>query len=137
MTTIITMILIIIISITAGSHSLSLVIHVIMNNHPYFCGHCRVGEHPLVRLALHPPLEGRLQLGATLAGTLDFRFSQEAAQQSSSAPRCVQLVAMLESQEVVPPTCQPLTKRLPGPVRKVWVCSGPPLLLCSNCPTQR
>ncbi len=46
-----------------------------------------MGDQPLVRLALHPPLEGRLQLGATIAGTLDFRFSQEAAQQSSAAPR--------------------------------------------------
>ena len=52
---------------------------------------CRVGDQPLVRLALHPPLEGRLQLGATIAGTLDFRFSQEAAQQSSAAPKCVQV----------------------------------------------
>ena len=81
--------------------------------------HFRVGEHPLVRLALHPPLEGRLQLGATLAGTLDFRYSQEAAQQSSAAPKCVQVVVMLESEEIVQDRWQAPGKRQVGPVRKV------------------
>ena len=81
--------------------------------------HCRVGEHPLVRVALHPPLEGRLQLGATISGTLDFRFSQEAAQQSSAAPKCVQVVVMLESEEVVEDRWQAPSKRQAGPVRKV------------------
>lgn len=80
----------------------------------------KVGEHPLVRLALHPPLEGRLQLGATIAGTLDFRFSQEAAQQSSAAPKCVQVVVMLETEEVVQDRWQAPSKRQVGPVRKVY-----------------
>ena len=78
-----------------------------------------MGEQPLVRVALHPPLEGRLQLGATIAGTLDFRFSQEAAQQSSAAPKCVQVVVMLESEEVVQDRWQAPSKRQAGPVRKV------------------
>ena len=80
---------------------------------------CRVGHHPLVRLALHPPLEGRLQLGSTIAGTLDFRFSQEAAQQSNAAPKCVQVVVMLETEEVVQDRWQPPSKRQAGVVRKV------------------
>lgn len=80
----------------------------------------KVGEHPLVRLALHPPLEGRLQLGATIAGTLDFRYSQEAAQQSSAAPKCVQVVVMLESEEIVQDRWQAPGKRQVGPVRKVY-----------------
>ena len=78
-----------------------------------------MGDQPLVRLALHPPLEGRLQLGATIAGTLDFRFSQEAAQQSSAAPKCVQVVVMLETEEVVQDRWQAPSKRQTGPVRKV------------------
>ena len=78
-----------------------------------------MGDHPLVRLALHPPLEGRLQLGATIAGTLDFRFSQEAAQQSSEAPKCVQVVVMLESEELVQDRWQAPSKRQAGPVRRV------------------
>ncbi|KAL0039325.1 hypothetical protein WJX79_003514 [Trebouxia sp. C0005] len=80
----------------------------------------KVGDQPLVRLALHPPLEGRLQLGATIAGTLDFRFSQEAAQQSSAAPKCVQVVVMLETEEVVQDRWQAPGKRQTGPVRKVY-----------------
>ena len=90
---------------------------------------CRVGDHPLVRLALHPPLEGRLQLGATIAGTLDFRFSQEAAQQSSAAPKCVQVVVMLETEEVVQDRWQAPSKRQTGPVRKVWYYVNP----CMRC----
>ncbi|DBB14851.1 hypothetical protein WJX82_007806 [Trebouxia sp. C0006] len=80
----------------------------------------KVGDQPLVRLALHPPLEGRLQLGATIAGTLDFRFSQEAAQQSSAAPNCAQVVVMLETEEVVQDRWQAPSKRQTGPVRKVY-----------------
>ncbi|DBB01899.1 TPA: hypothetical protein ACH3X1_000495 [Trebouxia sp. C0004] len=80
----------------------------------------KVGDQPLVRLALHPPLEGRLQLGATIAGTLDFRFSQEAAQQSGAAPKCVQVVVMLETEEVVQDRWQAPGKRQTGPVRKVY-----------------
>ena len=93
----------------------------------------RVGEHPLVRVALHPPLEGRLQLGATIAGTLDFRFSQEAAQQSSAAPKCVQVVVMLESEEVVEDRWQAPSKRQAGPVRKVCLPLAHSLSSCSSC----
>lgn len=90
---------------------------------------CRVGDHPLVRLALHPPLEGCLQLGATIAGTLDFRFSQEAAQQSGAAPKCVQVVVMLETEEVVQDRWQAPSKRQTGPVRKV----GSDVIPCMCC----
>ena len=90
---------------------------------------CRVGDQPLVRLALHPPLEGRLQLGATIAGTLDFRFSQEAAQQSGAAPKCVQVVVMLETEELVQDRWQAPSKRHTGPVRKV----GSDVIPCMHC----
>ena len=90
---------------------------------------CRVGDQPLVRLALHPPLEGRLQLGATIAGTLDFRFSQEAAQQSGAAPKCVQVVVMLETEELVQDRWQAPSKRQTGPVRKVGSDATP----CMRC----
>ena len=90
-----------------------------------------MGDHPLVRLALHPPLEGRLQLGATIAGTLDFRFSQEAAQQSNAAPKCVQVVVMLESEEIVEDRWGAPGKRQVGSVRKVWIFSVSKSSLCS------
>lgn len=54
-----------------------------------------MGDHPLVRIALHPPMEGPFQLGCTLAGTLDFRQSQEAAAQSPATPKCVQVSPIL------------------------------------------
>ena len=82
-------------------------------------GLCRVGEHPLVRVSLHPPLEGQLQLGSTLAGTLDFRFSQSAAQQDAAAPKCVQVVVMLETEERVQDQWQARSKRQVAPIRKV------------------
>lgn len=81
--------------------------------------HCRVGEHPLARLTLHPPLEGQLQLGTTIAGTLDFRFSQAAAQQESAAPKCLQVVVMLETEEKVQEQWQAPSKRQTAPIRKV------------------
>ena len=52
---------------------------------------CRVGDQPLVRVALHPPLEGQLQLGSTIAGTLDLRASHDAADAGVGAPKCVQV----------------------------------------------
>lgn len=93
-----------------------------------------MGDHPLVRLALHPPLEGRLQLGATIAGTLDFRFSQEAAQQSSEAPKCVQVVVMLESEELVQDRWQAPSKRQAGPIRRVsYLLSYSCMLIVTCC----
>ena len=50
-----------------------------------------MGDQPLVRVALHPPLEGQLQLGSTIAGTLDLRASHEAAGAGTGAPNCVQV----------------------------------------------
>lgn len=65
------------------------------------CVPCRIGEQPLVRVTLHPPLEGSLQPGATLAGTLDFSQPAAAAQRTAAgggsssaaphAPRCMQV----------------------------------------------
>ena len=100
----------------------------------FTAGFCRVGEHPLVRVSLHPPLEGQLQLGSTLAGTLDFRFSQSAAQQDSAAPKCVQVVVMLETEERVQDQWQAPSKRQVAPIRKVnmrCVLIGPSC--CSGC----
>lgn len=50
----------------------------------------RMGEAPLVRVAVHHPLEGALQPGAPLAGTLDFRAGREAAA-GGAAPRCTEV----------------------------------------------
>ena len=47
----------------------------------------RMGDAPLVRIAVHPPLEGPLQPGASLSGTLDFRAGREAAA-GGAAPPC-------------------------------------------------
>lgn len=49
-----------------------------------------MGDSALVRVALHAPPDGPLALGALLAGTLDFRSSQEAAAADPASPRCVQ-----------------------------------------------
>ena len=52
-----------------------------------------------MRVALHAPPDGPLALGALLAGTLDFRSSQEAAAADPASPRCVQARPMpLQSQ---------------------------------------
>lgn len=40
-----------------------------------------------MRVAVHPPLEGPLQPGASLSGTLDFRAGREGAN-GAAAPRC-------------------------------------------------
>ena len=45
----------------------------------------------LARLTLHPPAQGPLCLGSTLAGTIDFRSSQEAASEDPTLPKCVQV----------------------------------------------
>ena len=46
-----------------------------------------MGDAALVRVAVHPPLEGPLQPGASLSGTLDFRAGREASA-GGAAPRC-------------------------------------------------
>lgn len=79
----------------------------------------KVGNHSLVRISLHPPVEGQLQPGSTLAGTLDFRFSQAAAQEDIAAPKCVQVVIMLETEEKVQDQWQAPSKRQATPIRKV------------------
>lgn len=68
---------------------------------------CRIGEQPLVRVALHPSLEGSLQPGATLAGTLDFSQPATAAQQAAAdggggaAPRCMQVQSACPGHSVI------------------------------------
>ena len=57
-------------------------------------GACRIGDQPLVRVSLHPPLEGSLQPGSTLAGTLDFSHAVPADGGQPGAgptPRCMQV----------------------------------------------
>ena len=53
--------------------------------------HAQLGDAALVRVALHAPTEGPLQLGSVLAGTLDFRASHEAAEAAPAAPKCLQV----------------------------------------------
>ena len=47
---------------------------------------CRIGDQPLVRVSLHPPLEGSLQPGSTLAGTLDFSPQPPPQPPAAAAP---------------------------------------------------
>ena len=51
----------------------------------------RFGAGLLAKLQLHPPLEGCLQPGASLAGLLDFRPARDAAARSPAAPSCLQV----------------------------------------------
>ncbi|KAL4443005.1 hypothetical protein ABPG77_008496 [Micractinium sp. CCAP 211/92] len=91
----------------------------------------RIGEHPLVRVTLHPPLEGSLQPGATLAGTLDFSQPAAAAQQAAAgggggaaaphAPRCMQVLILLETEEIVEqPWRRPVQGGGNGAIRRVY-----------------
>ncbi|KAK9814302.1 hypothetical protein WJX72_003654 [[Myrmecia] bisecta] len=82
----------------------------------------RIGASPLVRLGVHEPLDGPLRLGSTLAGTLDFRASHEAAILHQQSPKCAQVIILLETEECV---CSPwqVARRAhaaPGLVRKVY-----------------
>eukprot|EP00884_Botryococcus_braunii_P011510 jgi/Botrbrau1/2035/Bobra.0047s0015.1 len=64
----------------------------------------RVGQEILVALALHAPLDGSVELGSTLAGTLDMRRGQRGADSSGSMPpRCIQVVVTLETEEIIQP----------------------------------
>ncbi|WIA37821.1 hypothetical protein OEZ86_014682 [Tetradesmus obliquus] len=60
----------------------------------------RAGDFPLLRLVLQPPADG-LQPGSTLGLLLDFRAAHAAPPGSSQQPVCLQVVALLESEEVV------------------------------------
>ena len=59
--------------------------------------HAQLGDAALVRVALHAPTEGPVQLGGVLAGTLDFRASHEAAAATPAAPKCIQVGGFLPS----------------------------------------
>ncbi len=81
-----------------------------------------LSEDPLVRLCLHPPLEGALVPGATLSGTLDLRTSHAGHHRDASTPQCLLLAVTLESEEVVADKW--LQSSRSGIVRKVRVCDG-------------
>ncbi|KAL4457739.1 hypothetical protein ABPG75_012604 [Micractinium tetrahymenae] len=91
----------------------------------------RIGEQPLVRVTLHPPLEGSLHPGATLAGTLDFSQPAAAAQQAAAdggggheafhGPRCMQVLILLETEEIVEqPWRRPVQGGGAGAIRCVY-----------------
>ncbi|KAK9827403.1 hypothetical protein WJX81_008568 [Elliptochloris bilobata] len=82
----------------------------------------RMGDSALVRVALHAPPDVPLALGALLAGTLDFRSSQEAAAADPASPRCVQVAVLLETEECVHERWRttPPARAHAAAIRKVW-----------------
>ena len=88
---------------------------------------CRVGDHPLARVSLHPPLEGYLQPGAALAGTVDLRQSHDAAESQPNAPKCVAVAVTLETEERVEESWRQPRRPLTDSIRKVTAlpCAGP------------
>jgi hypothetical protein len=99
---------------------------------------CRVGDHPLVRVSLFPPLEGALQPGSTIAGALEFTHLSApdlghppAAARTSgagdgtppaapaAAPRCMQVLVLLETEESVQEEQRGSSKGS-GVIRRVW-----------------
>ncbi len=79
----------------------------------------RVGESPLAKVSLHPPLEGYLQPGAALAGTVDLRQSHDAAELQPGAPKCVAVAITLETEERVEETWRQTRRPATDTVRKV------------------
>ena len=86
----------------------------------------RIGDAPLVRVCVHPPLMGPLQPGAILAGTLEFFDDSEplplpgvggggssgatagvGLNPSSRKLRCMQVSVMLETEEAVDAAWKP------------------------------
>ncbi|KAK9844480.1 hypothetical protein WJX74_003029 [Apatococcus lobatus] len=81
----------------------------------------RFGAGMLAKLQLHPPLEGCLQPGATLAGLLDFRLARDAAARSPAAPSCLQVIVLLETEECVGQEWRPASRKSSYPsIRKVY-----------------
>ncbi|KAL4857998.1 Suppressor of tumorigenicity 14 [Chlorella vulgaris] len=96
----------------------------------------RMGDQPLVRVSLHPPLEGSLQPGSTLAGTLDFTQlpaaapaggdggeggAAAAAGEGRPSPCCVQVLILLETEEVVEaPWRRQVQSSGTGAIRRVY-----------------
>lgn len=80
----------------------------------------RIGDAPLVRVCVHPPLMGPLQPGATLAGTLEFPDDSEPLPGGAplgppgtvpgSKLRCMQVSVMLETEEAVDASWRPAGK---------------------------
>ena len=93
----------------------------------------RIGSQPLVRVSIHPPLEGMLHPGATLGATLEFSrppTPPQPEQQGSTAgggggaagpparaPRCMHVLVLLETEEAVEAPWRP--KNSAG-IRRVW-----------------
>lgn len=80
-----------------------------------------LGETPLVKIMLQPPLDGYLQPGSTFNGVLDFRVQHT---HSSAGPTpamsCHQVVVMLETEEVINPEFRGSTRtRQNGVIRKM------------------
>lgn len=73
-----------------------------------------------MRVAVHPPLEGPLQPGASLSGTLDFRAGREASA-GGAAPRC--------SEAPPHPSPPPLAIEM----RRPWVSMNPARAASSAC----
>ena len=80
---------------------------------------CRVGESPLAKVSLHPPLEGYLQPGAALSGTVDLRQSHDATELQPGAPKCVAVAITLEMEERVEETWRQNRRPATDTIRKV------------------
>lgn len=60
-----------------------------------------MGDFPIGTVSLHAPMDGYIQPGSTLAGTVDLRSSQDAAAKQAEAPKCISLLVTLETEERV------------------------------------
>ena len=79
-------------------------------------------------VSLHPPIEGSLHPGATLAGTLDFSVQQQ--QQAGGGGgggggegglRCSEVLIMLETEESEAEAWRPPAKpAAAAPIRRIW-----------------
>ena len=83
-----------------------------------------MGEFPLAKVSLHPPLEGYLQPGAALAGTVDLRQSQDSAETQPNAPKCIAVAVTLETEERVEETWRQTRRPTTDTVRKVSTIYG-------------
>ncbi len=72
----------------------------------------RIGDAPLVRVSVHPPLMGPLQPGTTVTGTLEFPTpsTRTTAADGGSLLRCMQVSVMLETEESVESMWKPAGK---------------------------
>lgn len=75
-----------------------------------------------MRVNLHPPVEGSLHPGATLAGTLEFPGAAggAAADGGPPLPRCMQVLILLETEESVEGRWRPSAKGAGAAMRRVY-----------------